>query len=155
MYKKILAPLDGSEYSECVLDHVKALASGCNVKDVVLLYVIEPLNPGMYDVAERVVSDTVKKGKEFGVKYLANLASKLKDEGLVVETVLLNGDPAPAILDYASQNGVDLIVMSTHGRSGFSRWLMGSVADKVARHSPVPVLLVRPSEIKTALKKSG
>jgi nucleotide-binding universal stress UspA family protein len=154
MYKKILAPLDGSEYSECVLEHVKALASGCNVKDVVILYVIEPLNPGMYDVAERVVSDTVKKGKEFGSQYLANLAAKLKAEGLTVETVLLTGQAAPAILDYASQNGVDLIAMSTHGRSGFSRWMMGSVADKVAHHSPVPVLLIRPSEIKTALKKS-
>jgi nucleotide-binding universal stress UspA family protein len=155
MYKKLLAPLDGSEYSECVLEHVKALASGCNVKDVVILYVIEPLNPGMYDVPERVVSESVTKGKEFGSKYLANLAAKLKDEGLIVETVLLNGQAAPAILDYTSQNGVDLIAMSTHGRSGFSRWMMGSVADKVSRHSPVPVLLVRPSEIKTELKKSG
>jgi nucleotide-binding universal stress UspA family protein len=148
MYNKILVPLDGSTYSECVLDHVKAFASGCNVKDVVIMYVVEPINPGMYEVPAQVIEDAAVKGKEFGNQYLAKVATGLKAAGLSVEAVLLNGQVSATILDYAAQNGVDLIAMSTHGRSGFSRWVMGSVADKIVRHSPVPVLLVRPSEIK-------
>ena len=55
---------------------------------------------------------------------------------------------ANAILDYADHNGVDLIAMSTHGRSGIGRWLMGSVADKVVHGAKMPVLLVRPDESK-------
>ncbi len=144
MYKKILVPLDGSEYSECVLDHVKALAGGCQVKDVVILYVVEPINPGVYEMPVPLMEDAGRKGQEFGSRYLAGVAAKLEGAGLTVKTEVLTGQVSSAILDYAAQNGVDLITMSTYGRSGFSRWLMGSVADKIVRHSPVPVLLVRP-----------
>ena len=77
--------------------------------------------------------------------YLSRTADKLKQEGLAVETAILVGRAADEILGYASQNQVDLIIMSTHGRSGISRWVMGSVADRVLRHSAVPVLIIAPA----------
>ncbi|HSW58396.1 MAG TPA: universal stress protein [Dehalococcoidales bacterium] len=146
MYKKILAPLDGSDYSECVLEHVKDLAVGCQVKDVVILYVIEPVNPGMYEVSAKMIEDADRKGEEFGQKYLAGISARLAAEGLNVETALLKGRVSDSILDYAVKNGVDLIAMTTHGRSGISRWILGSVADKIVRSSKIPVLLVSPTE---------
>ena len=146
MYKKILAPLDGSELSECTLEHLKAVATGCQVPEVVLLRVVEPLpqvyddgglTPGWHDEAQ-------KKAEEFARDYLAKVAASLKKEGISAETALVQGRAADKILDYIKQNQVDLVVMRTHGRSGVSRWVLGSVADRVLRHSAAPVLAVRP-----------
>jgi nucleotide-binding universal stress UspA family protein len=150
MYKKILVPLDGSEYSECALDHAKELALSCHISSVVILYVIEPINPGMYEVPAQVIDDAAQKGKDFGVTYLTQVAAKMKAQGLEVETVLMSGRVTESILDYVKANGVDLIAMSTHGRSGISRMVLGSVADKIVRRSSIPVLLVTPPESKAA-----
>lgn len=147
MYKKILAPLDGSELSECTLEHLKAIATGCQIPEVVLLRVVEPLPhvygdgglpPGWHDEAQ-------KKAEEFARDYLAKVAVSLKKEGISAETALVSGRAADAILDYAREHQVDLIIMSTHGRSGVTRWVMGGVADRVVRHSLVPVLTVSPA----------
>ena len=64
--------------------------------------------------------------------------------GVTTKSVTIEGKPAEAIVDYAEKNGIDLIVMSTHGRSGPSRWALGSVADKVIRSSTVAVLICVP-----------
>jgi nucleotide-binding universal stress UspA family protein len=153
MYKKILVPLDGSEYSECALEHAKEMALGCHIQNVILLYVIEPINPGMYEVPAQVIEDASQKGKDFGRNYLAKIVARMKAEGLDVEPVLMSGSVTESILDYVKDNGVDLIAMSTHGRSGISRWVLGSVADKIVRRSSIPVLLVSPVESKAAEKK--
>jgi nucleotide-binding universal stress UspA family protein len=153
MYQKILVPLDGSEYSECALEHVRDLALSCRIPKVVVLYVIEPLNPGMYEMPARVIDDAAQKGRDFGNTYLAGIVAKMKAKGLDVEPVLMNGRVVESILDYARDNGVDLIAMSTHGRSGISRLVLGSVADKIVRRSSLPVLLVTPVESKAAEKK--
>jgi nucleotide-binding universal stress UspA family protein len=76
-------------------------------------------------------------------RYLDRIQRRLIAKGLSVRTEVLMGNPAEAIVEYASRNGVDLIIMSSHGRSGISRWASGSVADKVFRSSGVPVLMVR------------
>ena len=148
MYKKILVPLDGSEFSECSLPHVKAIALGCSVPDVILLRVVEPiLNPDVVATAP-LAQDWMKQVEEENYAktedYLETLASNLKKEGISAQTVLREGKTADEVLAYASKNGIDLIVMSTHGRSGVARWFLGSVAERIARYSPVPVLLVRP-----------
>jgi nucleotide-binding universal stress UspA family protein len=147
MYKKILAPLDGSELSECSLEHVTAIAKGCAVPSVVLLYIVEPVEG--YAVEYTRISaeaiDAMK--KEFRAKtekHLAKMANKLKKNGVNVSTVTVEGKPSDEILNYADKNQVDLIIMSTHGSSGLTRWAFGSVADKVIRHSPVPVLVIAP-----------
>jgi len=147
MYKKILAPMDGSELSECSLPHIKAIAGGCHVPEVVLLHVIEPLRQagwmeGYYDDA---VLNKMKKEAEQRIQDdLTKLADSLNSEGITTRTVITHGMPANEILDYAGKNNVDLIIISTHGSSGIVRWALGSVADRVLRHSQAPVLVIAP-----------
>jgi nucleotide-binding universal stress UspA family protein len=75
---------------------------------------------------------------------LAPAAERLRETGISVRIDTAFGRPAEEIVDYADREGMDLIVMSTHGRSGLSRWLLGSTADKVLRGSHLPILLIRP-----------
>ncbi len=147
MYKKILAPLDGSELSECTLEHLKAVATGCQVPEVVLLSIVEPFHQA-YELAEdwrTVRRDAEEKAFAYANDYLSKVADSLKKEGIAAEAIIVLGKAADEILDYAKKRKVDLIVMSTHGRSGVSRWVLGSVADKVLRQSAVPVLIVPPA----------
>ena len=144
MYKKILAPLDGSKFSECNLEHVRTIATGCQVPEVVLLRVIEPMQQ-VYQLSEKWQRDVEEKALVAAKDYLAKVADDLKKDGVSAETVVILGKPDEAILDYATQNQVELIIMSTHGKSGVSRWAFGSVADRVLRHSPVPVLIAAPA----------
>ena len=143
MYTKILAPLDGSKFSECSLEHVRAIAQGCGIPEVILLMVNEPVHVG-YGMGEDWVRESEAKQKAEAEEYLSRLAKDLKKEGMAASIVLLKGMPAEEILNYAKKNNVGLIVMSTHGRAGVSRWLMGSVAERISRYSPVPLLLVAP-----------
>jgi len=146
MYQKILVPLDGSEFSECVLNHVKAIATECHVPQVVLLGVAEPISYQVYYMVgiEDRVRDMQKETEKYVESYLSKAADSLKEDGIAVQTVVVSGRPAEQILDYANKNQVDLIIMSTHGRSGVSRWVIGSVTDKVVRHSVTPVLTISP-----------
>ncbi len=146
MYSKILVPLDGSELAECVLPHVAAIATGCSVPEVVLITVVEPVRYVMEDTAALSV-DIIKlqeAQEERAGTYLASTAGKLKAMKVNVKTALLKGSAAETIVTYVQDNAVDLIAMATHGRSGISRWVWGSIADKLLRSSPVPVLIVRP-----------
>lgn len=143
MYKKILVPLDSSEFSECSLRHVKAIANGCGVPEVILLQVVEPIRQ-VYEMGEELTLDLERRNEAAVREYLNQVAADLKKEGIVAVTIVSRGEVSGEILDYAEKNKVDLIVMSTHGRSGVSRWLLGSVTDRVLRHSVVPVLVVSP-----------
>ena len=145
MYKKILVPLDGSELAECSLSHVKAIATGCSVPDVVLLRVVEPLpGEGMIaaELGEEWQKNADKNMHDTARKYLENISSELKRAGVNVSSVIIDGLAADDILDFAKKNNVDLIIMSTHGRSGPARWAFGSVADRVIRHAVVRVMAV-------------
>jgi nucleotide-binding universal stress UspA family protein len=147
MYKKILVPLDGSEVAECTLEHVTAIATQCSVPEVVLLGVAEPIRTSGEIYSELGV-DWVQKAQE-GIyaateAYLKKAAGKLNSEGVNARTIVLKGNAAEQILEYADKNKVDLIIMATHGSSGIVRWLLGSVTDRVLRHSSVPVLAVAP-----------
>jgi nucleotide-binding universal stress UspA family protein len=143
MYRKILVPLDGSEFSECSLEHVKAIGAGCKVPEVVLLRIIEPLPPiGWISESELEIIDN--SAHEHAAAYLQEIVEKLKGAGLFTTIAVVDGKPAHEILDYADKNNVDLIIMSTHGSSGVARWAFGSVADKVVRHSKIPVLIAAP-----------
>lgn len=141
MYTKILAPLDGSEFSECTLKHVRAVATSCNVPEVVLLRVLEPLE-GSYAMSDPWFSEIRDKAQLLAEDYLSKLTNDLKEDGIAAEGVVVRGRPDEEILAYAKNNQVDLVIMSTHGRSGVSRWFIGSVADRVVRHCVVPVLLI-------------
>jgi nucleotide-binding universal stress UspA family protein len=145
VYKKILVPLDGSELAECSLAHVKAIAAGCNVPEVILLSVHEPLpQDGMgYSQLGDGWQDNFRKSRHDGAqKYLKNIAAELEKTGINITSKIVDGFVADTILDFAKKNNVDLIIMSTHGRSGVVRWAIGSIADRVVRHATVPVLAV-------------
>jgi nucleotide-binding universal stress UspA family protein len=155
MYKKLMVPLDGSEFSECSLEHMKAIATGCHVPEVVLLRVVEPLSSTELSALAQVRGNQIAELEEWNQseakKYIAALEQKLNKEGVAARGAVVNGRAAETIMDYAGKNGIDLIIMSTHGRSGISRWAFGSVADKVVRHSLVPVLAVSPPGCRISL----
>ncbi len=146
MYKKILVPLDGSPLAECVLPHVETIAKGCGVVSVTLLRVVEPFNVPSGEggaIRPEDLERISQQNKETAQDYLNRVIRKNKYPGASIESKVITGLAADTITDYATKNEVDLVVMATHGRSGISRWVMGSVADRVVRSTCVPVLLVR------------
>jgi len=145
MYKKLLVPLDGSELSERALTHVKTISIGCNVPEIVLLMVVRPI-----DNSEIIANLGVERIQEIGAQefksaedYIAGVNRKLEEDGISTQTAVLKGNPAQKILEYCQQNQVDLVVMSSHGRSGPSSWYLGNVADRIIKHAKIPVLIVR------------
>ncbi len=152
MYQKIMVPLDGSELAECVLPHATAVAQGVNSASVVLVRVVEPyLVPygdsddfsfQIIELEEKAEDSVDQRRFAKAAAYLDRIADDLKVNG-TVEKVVLSGKPAAALVDYATQHGVDLVVISTHGRSGVKRWLRGSVAERILQSTCVPVFMVR------------
>ncbi|MBU1966640.1 MAG: universal stress protein [Proteobacteria bacterium] len=147
MYQKILVPLDGSKLAECALPHVKNLVKVGVVGEVTLLNVVTvhipghgELYPGPIDI--NAIRENLFMGSR---KYLADVESRLASEGIKVRMELLEGNrPADTISDYAQKNGVDMIVIATHGYTGLKKLMLGSVALQVLHDSHVPVLLIRP-----------
>lgn len=146
MFLKILVPLDGSETAECVLPHVEALASGSDAV-ISLIYVVAPLDTPMIDAKYRKKIES--EAKSAAGNYLKKLISRSALKGKATAKVVI-GKVAETIADYASRNKMDLIVMSTHGRSGVSRWFYGSVADKVVHEAKTPVWLVKAANCRKA-----
>jgi nucleotide-binding universal stress UspA family protein len=147
MYKKIMVPLDGSELAECVLPHVEAFIKGFNLRDVILVRVVEPEDIPAYRVEGNILSQVIlereSSRKSATEDYLAQIGKRLKQEGTSLHTEVLVGRVTESLIDCAEQKAVDLIVIATHGRSGVTRWVRGSVADKILRYANVPVLMVR------------
>ncbi|MCK4274005.1 MAG: universal stress protein [Dehalococcoidales bacterium] len=149
MFERILVPLDGSKLAECALPYAEELAKGYNTKEVVLVSVTEriigyqPIDDPSQPMEQRLLPVAVGKKERQARRYLGKIAKSLEAKGIVVRTEVLIGNPAEEIAIFAKHNEIDLIVMSSHGRSGPSRWAHGSVADKTFRASSVPVLMVR------------
>lgn len=153
MYNKIMVPLDGSELAECVIPHVEKLISGCQVGTIVFVRVIEPAAvsyKGSYVTSkedlEKLETNTKRieeERKAAAAQYLGGIVSRLKQDGLKCETKVLEGKVADSLVDFAEGNEIELILIATHGRSGVSRWVRGSIADRILRASRVPVLMVR------------
>ena len=142
MYKKILVPLDGSELAKMALDQAEKLAKTFDAE--IILFQVVPFMP-IYGSPELVTPLIVdEKQKEAAEKYLANLSGELKKRDLRVAAMVRTGQQvAVEIIDFAKEVGADLIIMCTHGRSGISRWVMGSVALKVLTRAETPILLIR------------
>ncbi len=146
MYKKIMVPLDGSDLAECVLPHAEAIAMGCAVKNVTFVRAVEPLH--LPSASEWVPTPEERQRIESSHRsdaqdYLHQLVGRLKYDGVDIQSEVIMGKAAESLADYAERNGMDLIVIATHGRSGVSRWVWGSVADRILRSACVPVLMVR------------
>jgi nucleotide-binding universal stress UspA family protein len=149
MYKKIVVPLDGSKLAECVLPHVEDIAKCSAGAEVVLVSVTERvtgfrvMDDYSQPLGERLVPEAVGKEEKEARHYLDKVAKPLKEKGIKVMTEVLMGKPAEEIAFFAVNEGCDLIVMASHGRSGPSRWTHGSVAEKVFRANCAPLLTVR------------
>jgi nucleotide-binding universal stress UspA family protein len=140
-YKKVVVPLDGSALAESVLAHLPTLLAP-DTTELILVNVVEAwrYSLGAGDFAATNLAEFVRSGAE---AYLASQCERLQQLGYRVTTHVMDLDPAQAILDVAKANQADLIAMTTHGRSGFVRWALGSVAERVLQETPAPVLLVR------------
>lgn len=144
--KTIFVPLDGSGLAEKALPHAVALAEGLKL-EVQLLRVFA-LPSDAYIVADGVIGQGAARFREAMQKeadsYLEGKVETLRAEGLAkIIGTAMEGDPPNEIIDLAAKTAKSLIVMSTHGRSGIGRWLLGSVAEKIIQHSRAPVLLIR------------
>jgi nucleotide-binding universal stress UspA family protein len=146
--ENIIVPLDESPLSEEALPHAVYLARTMGLR--IILLRVTPAAGDYYRNMEYVpgnFEDFAQFIDGQAMEYLHKLGRKLRDEGLsLVEERLLHGHPAAAIVDLARETPHSLVAMTTHGRSGVGRWLLGSVADRVVRHSVGPVLMVRPAE---------
>ena len=145
MYKRIVVPLDGSKLAEEVLTHVRTLAS-CLGSEIILVR-ITAYPTYEYLLADPSVAASLQTSLEGEAgKYLGGLVDNLRGAGLQAraEVVTVGGPVADAIIAFAHKVQADLIAMSTHGRTGPSRWFLGSVADRVVRGAGVPVLMIRP-----------
>ena len=148
MYEKIMVPLDGSELAECVLPHVEGFINGCHVSNVLFVRVVEPPPPvpshyGEASIRPEIHVETESVRKSEAKDYLDQIKNRLKYEGTELHSEVLVGRVADSLADYTEKNDIDLILMATHGRSGVTRWVRGSIADKILRSSNVPVLMVR------------
>jgi nucleotide-binding universal stress UspA family protein len=149
LYHHILVPLDGSELAEKALRPAIHLAQAMGQRAtaadeqvrLVLLRVASPLtlmaaDPYLYD-------ETIRMSLDEAQTYLNSLAADLDATPATIITQVVAGSPADAIVHYAEENAIDLIVMSSHGRTGSRRWVYGSVAEKVLHHAPCATAIIR------------
>ena len=141
MFKKILVPLDGSKIAEAVIPFASEIASRSGAE---LLFVTAVQHVGVWDATLSL--QVLKRESEIAADYLATVERDVAGDGQKVTTQVLDGDAAEAVLAAADEGGVDLIAISTHGRSGVSRWLFGSVATHILERAAVPLLVLRPKE---------
>ena len=139
MYKKILVPTDGSEFAKKAQQHALFLAKACGAK-IIAVSVTEnnfvnglPLDDEVYQLNQILNERSHENLEEF---------DKLNEDDIKMNHVIREGSPARVILDVAAEEQVDLIVMGSSGKSGFDRFIMGSVADKVVNSAKCAVLVV-------------
>jgi nucleotide-binding universal stress UspA family protein len=156
VYGKILVPLDGSKLAEVVLPYVQELARRFD-SEVTLIQVIAPLSKLVAEtvpagleptgaaaaVGVEAASEALKAEREGARSYLEGVAERLKAEKVKVRAEVVEGAAGDAIVQYAHGHAMDLIAMTTHGRSGLLRLVFGSTADEVLRRAGTPVLLIR------------
>jgi nucleotide-binding universal stress UspA family protein len=153
MFERILVPLDGSKVGEAALPVIEQLVARCVpvVKvEITLLGVITLLRHwvvvGEASAPVSYTEDELRLIRQRVMDYLARTGESLKKKGIVIKTMVSNGNAADEILKAADDVNADLIAMSTHGRSGWRRLAFGSITDKVLHGSRIPVLMVRAPE---------
>lgn len=147
--RSILVSLDGSHFAEAIIPYVEVLAQGMD-SEVALLRVVEPVklprldSYGHWVDLEKYEKDISAEAEKEAKRYLSEKERGLQRKGVKVTSTSLPGNPPQTILQYAEDNSVSLIALSTHGLSGVTRWAYGSVASRIIEGSSRPVLLVRP-----------
>lgn len=149
MYRHILVPLDGSHLAEQILTHVKALASlEGSEAHITLFRAVPPIYPATVDYSGMLTTmmDTLPEAEQEAQDYLDTIAAELKAEGYKVQCEVSVMPAAEGIIEFSEAHRVDLIAIATHGRSGISRWVFGSVTQKVIHSAQAPLLVMRPKE---------
>jgi nucleotide-binding universal stress UspA family protein len=155
MLKHVLVPLDSSELAEEALDYARELTGpGGKVTLLMVVQAPEYVTSGFYPVPFEYQVENYESIRENRINeardYLQKTASKLTHDDIEVSHAILVGNPAEGIIELADAENVDAIVMSTHGRSGLSRWIFGSVTQKVLSGTSRPVFVVPSREKETA-----
>ena len=150
LIKRILVPLDGSEVGESAVPDAVALSQALGA-ELVFFHVVElvPVVASVGDIGPYVpiVVEDQGRAKDNALAYLESVTRSAKTKGLnIFSTVVDYGPPAECIVNYAKDNAIDLIAISTHGRTGIGRWVFGSVTDKVLHAGDTAVLVVRASK---------
>lgn len=154
VFNKILVPLDGSRLAEAVLPYAVELATSFRGR-ILILQVVPPTSQvvgltGATDLGPIVTTDfdaisaTLEAELQKAESYLKTVGAKLEGQGVQVERKVRQGPAGPAIVQCAREEKVDIIALSTHGRSGLGRLVFGSIADHVLRRSGLPILLIKP-----------
>ncbi|MFC1935507.1 universal stress protein [Chloroflexota bacterium] len=155
--QRILVPLDGSQLAEAILPYAKELA--LRLSATIYLMRVVPLArqlaaasfagsggiDGMSALDTKAIDEAVALQVQEARTYLEEQAQKLQAEGLKVEWNVRQGTAAEEIIQYAQASNIDLIAISSHGRSGLGRLVFGSVCDRVMRDAGIPVLVIKPS----------
>ncbi len=131
MFKTILVPTDGSEYAGRAEDVAISLANKYDAR-IVGVYVIDEKLIYPYDVLE-----------DEGKSILKNLSDKAKEKGVVVDEILVFGDPRKDLITITKRMNADIVVIGTHGKKGLEKLLLGSVAESILKSVDAPVLLVK------------
>lgn len=147
-YKKILVPLDGSGWAQRAIPHAVDVARSNDDSEIILLNVFVPPAREFADqLALSRGDDQVQQTRDQMKQYLIGLRTELRDEDVKVRTHLIEGSAvAHLICDYIQSEGIDLVVMCSHGRTGLARMLFGSVARDVMECISIPVLLIQPEK---------
>ena len=144
MYSKIVVPLDGSEYSEQALPCAVMIARALSVP-VELVEAFDVLPPAVRNRNSiQALNLMLEEAQRHSLHYLSSILARLESDGCSAYVTTLRGTPDRAIVAEATADPDALVVMATHGRSGISRWALGSVADKVLHTMPNPLLIIRP-----------
>jgi nucleotide-binding universal stress UspA family protein len=150
--QRILVPLDGSSLAERALPAAITLAQAFSAETPCELHILRVVPPIMVALEPTLYTETIHLGEEESQSYLAAVALDYADSGIPIVPVAKTGSVAESIISYAQEQDIDLIVISSHGRSGISRWVYGSVAEKVLRQSCCATLIIREQVEQTAGK---
>jgi len=140
MYEQILLPMDGSPLAKQAIPHAVIHAKQFKA-ELILVKVLEPLAKNI-NLPQRAVRKAEKETRKLAHEYLERIADGIREKGVSVRVITLAGSPHVEIAKYAEIQKIGLVVISTRGQSGLSRWLMGRVAARAVRNVNVPVLLI-------------
>lgn len=143
MIGRVLVPLDGSPLAEAALPYARALAAASG-EELVLVNVVAPIAAAVSPTHQKFLEEHRAQAETAGRRYLEEKAAQLGAAGLRVQPVVLSGPVAATLQQYATAEGIGLIALATHGRSGLERWMVGSVAAQLIHGSTIPVLVFRP-----------
>jgi nucleotide-binding universal stress UspA family protein len=141
--QRLLVPLDGSPLAERALPPTIALARAFSRAKPCEIHLLRIVPPIMMALEPTLYSETIHLAEAESANYLADLQEQWQHEEIVIKTAVATGSPAETIINYAQENSIQLIIISSHGRSGLSRWVYGSVTEKVLRNACCATLVIR------------